>query len=53
MKIGVVGLGFVGGALFDGFAKYRHQMLGYDKYKNEGCESLEALISSEIIFLCF
>jgi nucleotide sugar dehydrogenase len=51
MHIGVIGFGFVGGALSDCFKEKGHRILIYDKYKNIG--TLENTVkNSEIIFLC-
>ena len=33
MIIGIIGLGFVGGAMFKSFSEKGERVLGYDKYK--------------------
>ena len=48
--IGVVGCGFVGGALFECFKNKNQNIVAYDKYKNIG--SIKGVINSDIIFLC-
>lgn len=50
MKVSVIGLGFVGSAMFESFKQNGVTGLtGYDKYKKIG--SLDACLESEIIFL--
>lgn len=50
MKIGIVGKGIVGNALFDGLGSIGHQMYAYDiKLKNS---SLTSLVDCEIIYIC-
>lgn len=50
MKVSVIGLGFVGSAMFESFKqKGVTDLIGYDKYKKIG--SLESCLESDIIFL--
>lgn len=50
MKVSVIGLGFVGSAMFESFKqKGVTDLTGYDKYKKIG--SLDECINSDIIFL--
>ena len=49
MKIGIVGLGFVGSAVKNAFDKH-HQVVGFDKYKKLG--SLADVMSTEVTFVC-
>lgn len=49
MKISIIGLGFVGSAMFESFKKNGVVLSGYDKYKNLG--SFDECINSDIIFL--
>jgi len=49
-KVGVVGLGFVGGALKKSFEGRGQKVVGYDKYKEVG--TLEDVRATEILFLC-
>lgn len=54
MKVSIIGLGFVGGAMNKSFQLKNdgsYEIYGYDKYKNGGIGSLELCIDSEIIFL--
>lgn len=50
--IGIIGLGFVGSALFKSFQQKKVDVKGYDKYKNGGIGRFEDILSSKICFLC-
>lgn len=50
--IGIIGLGFVGGAMFKSFSEKGVSIIGYDKYKNGGIGSLESILNCDIVFLC-
>ncbi len=50
--IGIIGLGFVGGAMFKSFSEKGVSIVGYDKYKNGGMGSLESVLNCDIVFLC-
>lgn len=50
MKIGIIGMGFVGGTTAKVLSKY-HEILPYDKYKKE-YQSPEVLRESEVTFIC-
>lgn len=52
MKISIIGLGFVGTAMFESFQQKGIDVIGYDKYKNGGIGTLSETISSDIMFLC-
>ena len=52
MKIGVIGLGFVGSAVYDIFKLKKIDVVGYDKYKNGGIGKFSDCLSADIIFLC-
>lgn len=52
MIIGIVGLGFVGSAMYESFEKKGISLIGYDKYKDGGIGSLESILKCEIVFLC-
>jgi UDP-glucose 6-dehydrogenase len=55
-KIGVIGLGFVGGAMEKSFIEKINEyeldinIIGYDKYKHRG--SFESILNTSIVFLC-
>ena len=50
--IGVVGRGFVGTAVYEGFKKH-YPVETYDKYRESSCQSLEELCSkTNFIFIC-
>jgi nucleotide sugar dehydrogenase len=50
MKISVIGLGFVGGAMKKSFSMKGVDVLGYDKYKES--DSLGDCMKTDIMFLC-
>ena len=50
MTIGIIGLGFVGGSMYESFKLKKIDCRGYDKYKNIG--SFEEILDSNILFLC-
>ena len=49
-KIGIVGLGFVGGAMYESFKMLGVNVIGYDKYKNGGIGKMEDLLGCDILF---
>jgi UDPglucose 6-dehydrogenase len=49
-KVGIVGLGTVGGALWEWFKSQPVELLLYDKFKQIG--SLEEINQAEVIFIC-
>ncbi len=54
MKIGIIGMGFVGGTTAEVFSSF-HDIFPYDKYKEPYCskEKIEELAKhSEVVFLC-
>jgi len=52
MIIGIVGLGFVGSAMYRSFEKKGISLIGYDKYKDGGIGSLESILKCDVVFLC-
>jgi len=50
MKVSIIGLGFVGGAMLKSFKEKNVHVKGYDKYK-EDTDSFEDCIDSDICFL--
>lgn len=50
MKIGLIGKGFVGEALYQSFSKRGQEVIAYDKFKQIG--TFEDVLDAEIIFLC-
>ena len=50
MKIGVIGRGFVGDALYKSFLKRSQKIVSYDKYKNIG--KFSDILNTDILFLC-
>lgn len=51
MKIGIIGIGFVGNAIKRFFEKREHTLL-YDKYKNGGIGKFEDILQSDVLYLC-
>jgi UDPglucose 6-dehydrogenase len=49
MLIGIIGLGFVGNAIYQSYIKKGVNLIGYDKFKNIG--NLDDCLKSDIIFL--
>jgi UDPglucose 6-dehydrogenase len=50
MKIGVLGLGVVGSAVYNGFLELGHKMYFYDPVKKDS--KFEDVLSTEICFIC-
>ena len=48
----IIGLGFVGGAMFKSFTEKGVNVYGYDKYKDGGLGNIEPCLNAEMIFLC-
>ena len=51
-KIGIIGLGFVGNAVFKSFTLKNIDVIGYDKYKNGGIGTFSDMLTCDIVFLC-
>ena len=51
-RVGVIGLGFVGGAMYRSFQEKGVSVYGYDKYKDGGIGDLETCLKCGILFLC-
>lgn len=49
-KIGIIGLGMVGGVIYRWFKEKKYQVFGYDKFKKVG--TLKEVEGAKIIFLC-
>ena len=47
----VIGLGVVGGAIYETISEKRLRVYGYDKFKNGGIGSLDNCLDSDVIFL--
>ena len=53
MKIGIIGLGFVGGAMFRSFKEKEVDIFGYDKYnKTIDMGPLDKSLNNDVLFLC-
>jgi len=51
-EVAIIGLGFVGGAMFKSFTEKGVNVYGYDKYKDGGIGNIETCMYANIIFLC-
>ena len=52
-RIGIVGQGFVGSAVYAGLVPHFKDLVTYDKYKGSHCGTLEQLVDqSDVIFVC-
>ena len=51
MRIGIIGVGFVGGATAEVF-KEHHDLILYDKFKEDLNKTPEKLSETEVIFIC-
>ena len=51
-KIGIIGLGFVGSAIFKSFKLKHINVIAYDKYKNGGIGSFDEMLKCDLLFLC-
>lgn len=50
MRIGIAGIGVVGGAVVKSFEEHKVNIAAYDKYKNIGY--FDDILSTDIVFLC-
>lgn len=50
MKISIIGIGFVGGAMYDSFLTKTKECYAYDKFKKIG--NIEQCINTDIMFFC-
>ena len=50
MKVGIIGLGFVGDSMLKSFKLKKVDCVGYDKYKDVG--SFKEVLNTNILFLC-
>ena len=51
ISVGVIGLGFVGGAMLESFKIKNANASGYDKYKDGGIGDFESMLDKDILFL--
>lgn len=51
MKVCIVGLGFVGNAMYSSFNNKGINVYGYDKYKDSGIGVIEEILNYDILFL--
>ena len=55
LKIGVIGLGFVGGSMYKSFGMKgmveNKNLFGYDKFKNGGFGKFEDCVNTDMVFL--
>jgi UDPglucose 6-dehydrogenase len=52
-KVGIIGVGFVGGAILKSFRQNKINVVAYDKYKEDiQLNTLQECLGAEILFLC-
>jgi UDPglucose 6-dehydrogenase len=51
-EVSIIGLGFVGGAMYKSYTEKGINVYGYDKYKDGGTGNIETCLNSKIVFLC-
>jgi UDPglucose 6-dehydrogenase len=51
MKVGIIGLGFVGNSMLESFKLLNIQVSGYDKFKEGGIGTFEEMLNQDILFL--
>lgn len=51
MKVGIIGLGFVGNAMYQSFIQKKVSVCVYDKFKDGGIGKFEDVLDTEILFL--
>ncbi len=51
MKVGIIGLGFVGSAIYRSFDIKKIDLVSYDKFKNGGIGTFEECLSADLLFL--
>ena len=52
IKLGIIGLGFVGSAMFKSFTDNKLNVVGYDKFKNGGIGKFKTMLNRDVLFLC-
>ena len=53
ISVGVIGLGFVGGAMLKSFLLKKANASGYDKFKDGGIGTFESMLDKDILFLAY
>lgn len=51
VNVGIIGLGFVGNAMYESFLNKNISAKGFDKYKELGEKNISSLFNSDILFL--
>lgn len=51
MKVGIIGLGFVGNSMYKSFEELEVNVCGYDKFKDGGIGTFEEMLLCDILFL--
>lgn len=52
MKVGIIGLGFVGSSIHKSFEIKGIELYAFDKFKNGGIGNFSDILNTEILFLC-
>ena len=52
IMVSIIGLGFVGSAMFQSFQLKKIDVIGYDKFKDGGIGTFKEILTKQICFLC-
>lgn len=52
MKIGIIGMGMVGGAVAFGLRRIGHEIIGYDTNPDMECGDFDKILDTQLVFVC-